>query len=50
MEGGGGLGWGEWWGGNGDDCTWTTIKKKFSYSELILLYSERALISGPGAV
>ena len=25
---GGGFGWGgrEWWGGNADNCNWTTIK------------------------
>ena len=25
---GDGWGWEEWWGGNGDNCSWTTIKKK----------------------
>ena len=27
----GGVGVAEWWGENGNNCTWTTIKKKKNY-------------------
>ena len=37
---GGGDGWdrGEWWGKNGDNCTWTTIKKKKHWKKIKIKY------------